>query len=417
MTAPTIVRRSARVLLPMSIAGAVVGWAASPALAATNLTVQAGSSSVGGSTLHQNATLQVTGTDTATDPSGLSKSRTLTLAVNRPDAGDYQLAPSKSVHSNADGSISGSLDTTCAPWSGSPCADAVNGDYVFTFSDGSNTRTSTVTLQIPPATPSGFTAQNNGTVVTFGWQPNSEPDLMGYDIVDGSGTDVTPGGMDKGSVCDSGGCSVSVDFGSGARGTSRSFQILALRHTSPGSSAAVPSSPSAAQTVTFPAPPTSAPTTTSTGGSGSGTGAGSGGGGQPSTGGGSQPAAGTSGGGGTTTARGSGGQTSRPLTGRPAADLNASLPLVQAGAAPNLPSVLTEVKPLPQGTYKPVLPYGDQTTREAIRTPVAASAPHMLTQLSQVFDGSALWRGLAGAAVLLLLVGHLHAWVQRVDVD
>jgi hypothetical protein len=107
-----------------------------------------------------------------------------------------------------------------------------------------------------------------------------------------------------------------------------------------------------------------------------------------------------------------------PVSGKhPSADLSASLPTYTAGSAPDLPSVLTEVKPLPQGTYKPQLPYGDQVTREPVRhkdTGVRATVAH---DIAGVLDTGSLWRGVAGAALLLLVAGHLHAWVQRVETD
>lgn len=413
MTGSSLVRRGISVAVPLSVAGAVVVLAAAPALAATSLSVRADGASLDGSTLRDNTTIQVVGSDTAPDRTGLSRSRTLSLSVDRPDAGRYQLAPQQTVRSNVNGSINGSLDTTCAPWA-SPCADVVNGNYVFIFSDGSTTRTATVAVEVPPAEPGGFTAAADGSVATFSWRPNTEPDLVGYDIVDGSGDDVTPGGMDRRSVCDSGGCSVSVDFGSAARGTQRSFSVVAVRRTAPGSSSTVASAPSPAQTVTFPAAstPSGSPSGSPAGSGGGSTGATHGTSGGGGAGGGSDATGGSSG----PTAH-AGGGASHPVSGRhPAADLNASLPTVSAGAAPDLPSVLTEVKPLPQGTYKPVLPYGSQVKREAVHRPLTAPRA-VLSDIAHVLDTSALWRGLAGAAVLLLIVGHLHAWVQRVEID
>lgn len=420
MTTTSAWRRSVRVAIPLGLAGAVVGLAAAPALAAASLTVRVGGSSVDGSTLRQNATLQVTGSDTATDRTGLSRSRTLSLSVNRPDAGNYPLAPDKKVASDADGTISGSLDTSCPPWNSGGCTEAVNGDYIFTFSDGSTTRTSRVTLQVPPATPSGFAASTDQTVVTFTWQANSEPDLVGYDIVEGDSNDVTPGGIDP-SACDSGGCSISIDFGSSARGTSATFHLFALRHTAPGSSSTVASGPSAPATANFPAPtPSNSPSdspSSGTGGHGGKTG--SGGGGSTGSGGGTGTGnTGSTGTGGTNTGTSSG-PASHPVSGRhPAADLQASLPTVSAGNAPDLPSVVTEVKPLPQGTYKPTLAYPDQVQRDAVRKPVTAGAPAAVVHgLVRVLDTVALWRTVAGAAVVLLLVAHLHAWLRRVEIE
>lgn len=407
MTTLPRLRNAGRVAVPLGLACGVVGLTAAPALAAVTLTVESAAGSVDGSTVHADTTLRVTGTDTAPDRTGLSKSRTLSLSVNRPDAGEFSLAPDKKVRSSDDGSITGSLDTSCVPWAAG-CTQAVNGDYVFTFSDGSTTRTSHVTLQVPPQTPSGFAAGESGTVVTFTWQPNGEPDLVGYDIVDGDGNDVTPGGLDASSVCDSS-CSVSVDFGAGARGTSRSFRIVALRRTAPHSAGTVASDPSAAQSVSFPAAsPSGSPSDQPAAG---GTSGGNGGG---SDAGGTGTASHGSTGGGTTGRHGGG---SRPPSRHPAADLHATLPTASGAALPSLPTVLTEVKPLPQGSYKPTLAYPDQVQREAIRKPLTAKPTTAVDHLVRVLDTHALWRSLAGAAVLLLLVAHLQAWLRRVDID
>ena len=100
-----------------------------------------------------------------------------------------------------------------------------------------------------------------------------------------------------------------------------------------------------------------------------------------------------------------------------AADLRTSLPTVTAAGAPDLPSVLTEVKPLPQGSYKPVLPYGDQVVKD--KKPQLAQgnqgAQQVLQDFRKVLDIGALWRSLAGAVVLMLAAAHLRAFVERVE--
>ena len=398
-----IARQGARIGIPLGAALAVIGFAAAPALAATNVSVSSGGGTLSdGDVLDHNATITVKGTSDAT-----ASSRQLKLTVDPPGRSSVTLKTG-TASALQSASLSASLDTSCPDWSASPCVEAVNGSYTFTFQAGSSSSSSTVQLRVPPAAPTGFQATNNGTVVSFTWTPNSEPDLMGYDIVDGSGNDVTPGGMDANSVCDSSGCGVSVDFGSSAQGTSRSFSLVALRHTSPGSGSSVSSPDSDSQTVTFPAPPSPPPSGGSSGGSGGASGGGSG----------------TGSGGGTSGAAGGGssggsGHGSHQLSGRhPAADLRSSLPTVTAAGAPDLPSVLTEVKPLPQGSYKPVLPYGDQVLKT--KKPQVASGQHsaqVLQDFRKVLDIGALWRSLAGAVVLMLAAAHLRAFVERVDVD
>ncbi|MBV9291166.1 MAG: hypothetical protein JO222_01855 [Frankiales bacterium] len=411
MTARSLARSSRRIVIPLGLAGAAVGLAATPALAASSIAVTSGSSSVAGATLSSYSTLQVSGSDSATDSTGLSRSRTLSLTVSRPgNGGTVHLAADKSVRSSSAGSISGSLDLGCPSWSSSPCTSAVNGNYVFSFSDGSTTKSTTVSLEVPPAAPSGFNGYADGTVATFSWQPNSEPDLMGYDILAADGSEVTPGGVDASSVCDSNSCSVSVNFGSSVAGSTKAFHVIALRHTSPGSSSAINSNASAPATVSFPAAPTSPPPSSGGGGGTGGTG-GHGGSGHGS--------GGTGGTGGTTTGGSTSGGTTKPLNGKhAAADLRTSLPTITAGSAPNLPSVLTEVKPLPQGTYKSTLAYPPQVVGQNVRHPLGRSVTaSVVHDLGRVLDMGALWRGLAGAAVLMLVAAHLRSWVERAEIS
>lgn len=389
-----------RLAMPALAATAVVCISATPALAATTISVSAGGDKISdGSVVENNTTLSVKGSTDAT-----ASKRDLTLTVSVPGRGSYTL-DTGSVSALQSGSLSASVDTACPDWSSSPCVDAVNGSYKFTFKAGTAASSSTVQLRVPPATPTGFSSSVKGTVASFTWSPNTEPDLMGYTIVDDSGSDVTPGGMDADSVCDSSGCGVGVDFGQSARGTSRSFRLIALRHTAPGSTGSIASEPSDSTTVDFPAPPSPSPSSSPGGDTGGGTGAtdGSGGGGDAT-------GSGGSGGGGH-----DGGATG--VSGKhPAADLRRSLPTLTAAGAPDLPSVVTEVKPLPQGNYKPQLPYGDQVKRTPVKQHrgVASTVIHDVTA---ALDTAALWRGLAAAAILMLLAVHLRTFVARVEQD
>jgi hypothetical protein len=280
----------------------------------------------------------------------------------------------------------------------------------------------TVTLRIPAAKVSGFDGSASGTVAHFTWSANTEPDLAGYDLVDvtdsNSSRDLTPGGVGT-NVCDSSGCSVDIDFGSGAQGTDRRFVIDALRYTSPSHSSTIASGDTAPITVRFPAPPPP-PSSGGSGGGGSDTGGstagGSGGSGGTggSTGGnssGSTSGSGSAGGsGGSATggrsgggATGGGSATGKGInSSHPSAALKAYLPSFSAGAAPNLPSVITEVKPLPEGTYKPTLAYPDQVVGETVHRENSAPV-------------AAVWKSLAGAVLVLLMAAHLRAWVAGAE--
>jgi hypothetical protein len=273
-------------------------------------------------------------------------------------------------------------------------------------------------VRIPPAPVSGFSGSASGTVAHFSWSAGSEPDLAGYDITDvsnGTSRDVTPGGVDP-SVCSGSNCSVDIDFGSAAQGSSHQFVIRSLRYTSPSHSGTLSSDASPATTVNFPAPPTPTP---STGGSGGG--GGSTPGSTPSsgsTGGGSHSGGGAGGGtttGGTVTGGTAGGKSGGKNQGisssHPNAALKAFLPATSAGAAPDLPSVVTEVKPLPQGTYQPTLAYPDQVLGQTLHKAGTTPLAHVSSEIVRVLNVAAVWKTLAGAVLVLLVAAHLRAFV------
>jgi len=390
----------------VGMGGAVVGLAAAPALASSSLTVSPSG------TITSNTTVTATGTDSA-NATAIGQSRTLTLNLSDPSGGSLQQWSSGSIASTKSASVKGSLDTT----------GAINGAYTFTLKiNGTTAQTSTVTVRVAPAKVANFNASPSGTVAHFTWSANGEPDLAGYDIVDVTDSsnprDLTPGGVGT-NVCDSSGCAVDIDFGSGAQGTTRNFVIDALRYTSPSHSATISSGDSAPVSVNFPAPPPPPSSGGPSGGtSGGSTSTGSGGststGGSGSTGG----TTGSSTSGGTTSGSTKGGKTSGSgrgiTTNRPSAALKAYLPSFSAAAAPNLPSVITEVKPLPEGTYKPTLAYPDQvigqTTHDKTQ-PVAA----FRNEVVRVLNVAAVWKSLAGAVLVLLMAAHLRAWVAGVE--
>src|SRR4051794_38986932 len=331
-------RHTLRVGFAGGAAAAIVCLTTSPALAATTVSVSSGGSNLSdGAVVSENATLTAKGSSDAT-----AASRQLRLSVSVPGQGDYTLKTG-SAGPLQSGSLTATVDLGCPDWSSSPCVEAVNGTYRFSFKAGSAASSSSVQLRVPPAPPSGFDASVSGTVASFTWSANSEPDILGYDIVEGGSNDVTPGGVDSGSVCDASGCGVSIDFGAGARGTTHSFSVIARRHTSPGSGGYVASGASASKTVTFAAPPSPSSSPSDSPGASGGGGGGTGGGG-------SSVGRGGGGGGAVGAAGGSRSDRARRLSGKhPAADLRSSLPTLTAAGAPDLPSLLTEVKPLPQG--------------------------------------------------------------------
>jgi len=406
----TRLRLAGRLALALGITGSVVGLSVSPVFASvSSLSINPGTSITSNTTVSVSASSPKTGI-VATG------SRTLTLAIAGPDGSSYSW-PSKSVPNTQDGSISGSFSTVTPPWTSGIAA--ANGLYTVTATDGSSTsKTATVTLAVPPSDVSAFSGSASGSVATFTWAANTDkvPDFAGYLISDG--TDSVKIAPNSG-ACDANSCGVSIDYGSAARGQTYSFSIVALRLKGPGSSGTVPSADPATTSVAFPAPPSPAPSTDGSGGTTGGTtGGGSTGGGTTtgSDGSGGQTSGGTTtGSGGTTTS--AGGARGPVITGKnPGADLGHFLPTVTAGAAPNLPSVVTEIKPIPQGTYKPTLAYPDQTLTSASTKKVDGNGIQAVgTDIVKVLNLRMLWTSLAAAALLLLVAAHLRAWLDGID--
>ena len=397
-----VVRTAARSGVALGIVGAAVTMAATPALAASgSLTVTPSG------TVTSNGVISIAG---HYDNRSSVNSTTMKITISRPDGSSYALWSGSARGLSTGSTPTQSFDTGNAPWGG----EAINGDYTVNFTVGSAAATPVdVTLRVPPAPVSGFSGSPSGSVVHFSWAANSEPDLAGYDIVDVSNgrRDLTPGGIDT-SACSGGSCQIDIDFGSSAAGTSRQFVIDALRYTGPSHSSALASSDSAPTSVAFATPSTATPGGSSGGTSGGGT-----------AGGGTTSGGSTGGGGGATGGATSGGRVSGGSSGssggiaarHASAALRAYLPSVSAAAAPNLPSVVTEIKPLPQGTYQPTLAYPDQVLSQAVHHRASGPMTTVSTEIGRVLDVQALWKSLAGAVVVLLVAAHLRAWLSDAE--
>jgi hypothetical protein len=396
MSALNTLRVTARFAVPLGVASATVAMVAAPAFAASSVSV---SGDDAGQVSHR-TTLSIVG---HYDNSGSLNSKPVTLVATDASGQDHTLWSGTAARASTGNTPAISFDTDCEPWT-SPCAEAPNGAYAFRVDVGSSkSSATTIRFNVPPSAVGNFGGNADGTVASFSWRNNSEPDLVDYDISTG-GSDVTRGGLDPSSVCDSSGCSVSIQFGSDVSGTQQQFAIVARRRSAGGG---LVESPASTTTVSFPAPPTTGPSGKPRGGGGGTTGGGGHGGGGNSGGGGGA----TGGGGGTAGSSHRG----RTLGKHPAADLSASLPTLTAGAAPNLPAVITEVKPLPMGSYKPLV-YPNQVKREPVKSGDRGVASAVVGDIANVVDSAALWRGLAAMAVLMLIAAHLRSWVERTDV-
>src|SRR5437764_11769907 len=311
--------------IAVGIGGAIVGLAAAPAAAAT-----AGLSVSPTGTQNHNVVITVSG---SYDNSTSASSKAVKLTVDKPDSSSATLYSGTAGSFSSGSTPSKSVDTSALD---------INGDYVFRFTVGSTTYgPQTVSMRVPPAKVGGFGASPSGTVAHFSWNANSERDLAGYDLVDvtdsSSPRDLTPGGVGT-NVCDSSGCSVDIDFGSGAQGTTRQFVVDALRYTSPSRSATISSGDSAPASVSFPAPPPPPSSGGSSGGDSGGGSAAGGSGGSTGTGGSGSAGGATGSGssGGTTSGSSAGGRTGGGAAGRginsshPSAALKAYLPSFSA---------------------------------------------------------------------------------------
>src|SRR3954462_9733375 len=178
MGALSTLRMAARVTLPLGIASAAVAIAAAPALAASSVSVSGDDS---GQVTHR-TTLSIVG---HYDNSGSLNSRSVALVVTDASGQDHTLWSGTARAASTGNTPAISFDTDCEPWT-SPCAEAPNGAYAFRVEVGS-TRSSATTIHfnVPPAPVGSFSGSADGTVASFSWHGNNEPDLVDYDIRSG----------------------------------------------------------------------------------------------------------------------------------------------------------------------------------------------------------------------------------------
>src|SRR3954449_5609377 len=163
-------RPAARVILPLGIAFATVALVAAPALAASSVSVTGDDA---GQVTHHTA-LSIVG---HYDNSGSLNSRSVTLVVTDASGQDHALWSGTARAASTGNTPAISFDTDCEPWT-SPCAEAPNGAYAFRVDVGSTkSSATTIHFNLPPAPVGGFDGSARGTVASFSWQRNTEPDL------------------------------------------------------------------------------------------------------------------------------------------------------------------------------------------------------------------------------------------------
>jgi hypothetical protein len=294
-----------------------------------------------------------------------------------------------------------------------------NGEYSVMVENGSSSDTATAELDvlIPPTRAQDLAVTTAGTIASFTWTANSEADITSYQITGANGA--VSESVDAGTACSGSSCSTNVDLGPSAAGRTDKFSVNAVRC---GISCAdgVSGARSASVAATFPAAPptptpTPAPTTTTGTGSGGGSGTGSGSGSGTGTGSGSGSGSGTGAGSGSGTGSGGSGSTGGGLSGKVAH--GGHLPSVGAGAiptlnAPTLPGLQTEIKPLVLGKAGGKIQY----PAPKIATKKKVSGVRAISNdIASGLTLPPLWRGIAAAAVLLLIAVHLKAWASRTD--
>ncbi len=408
-------------LMAAAGAGALVTLAALPAAAAgSHLSVTRASDG-------SQVTDAVTRTDVLQVRAQLPAQTGSTQLVVSPPAGGGHVVAQGSASQFSSATLAFDFSTDCFTYDPkrAPCSGrspAPNGTWTLQLTGGLS-ETRQLVLRIPPAKVTGLSGSAQGTTVTLHWTPGAEPDLRGYQVLDGAGNVVVTG-IAPADACTSDGCQAAFDVGKNATGQ-RTFAVRSQRAVCPSCSDTLPAPASDPVTVTVGSPSSSTPTSGgSTGGSSQGTVSYSGG--QSSSGSTAGGAGGATSGGGTAAPQGSttsGHQTSpaRATTtqrARPSGNLDSTfnrfVPPPAAAAAPDVPAV--QMAPMPEGTYKPELAYGDQTVGGYVKVRDAGGGSLQAVVEGVVSSGS-LWRSVAGALVMVLAAAHLWAWLARTRLD
>lgn len=340
----------------------------------------------------QSVTIAATANNTCRPNTLLPSKRTVTLTLTGPNGPNPQTETLDTVKKNCNKDVS---------LSSSVHAPSRNGSYTATVQNGddSNTASATLDVLIPPARTQGVGVSTTGTIAKFTWTANSEPDVTSYQIMRSNGSVADT--VDAGDACGGGSsCAKSVDFGHSAAGTSETFAVRAVR-CGLSCSDNVDGPQSSSVTAHFGGggghSPSPTPTPTKSAGGGHGGGGHHGGGHGGGQGGGHHPnrtgdpsATGTPSGTatgsrsahathspGSTATTGSGGRGGSGTSGGSGG--SGSGPSQQPGS----------------GSVIPGQAAGDGSSSSGL---------------------SALWRGLAAAAVLLLVAVHLRTWVGRAGV-
>ena len=315
--------------------------------------------------------------------------------------------------------------TKCGTGNLSTCSYAASSD------------SKTFWLAAPPAAPANVDAtQISDHGIRVSWSVGSEPDLLRYDLLDGSGNDLYPGiAVTDSDFCSSDSCHIDVIYPDNDPGGQKDFRVRAWR--SDGNNGDVRSAASSPASASIPAPPSSGGDTGSGGSGSSGgdsgsSGGGSGGSSGGSTGGGSGSTGGGSGSSGSGGSNSSGGSGSGVYTGGGSDSSGGSS---SAGGAfgggfshspglsfttsdghvtiPHIAGQDSNPDPkvaIPWGTYKGTLGYKDQVSTDKVREKTFST--RLVSELTAFTDGPRLWKSLAGALVLIMIAMHMRQFTR-----
>lgn len=350
------------------------------------------------------------------------------------------------------GTMTYSLDTGCWVYPSTSCTGkrrAPNGTWTVTQSGGGS-GSSTFITRIRPEAPTSVSATAlNPSEVRVSWRLGDEPDLTGWDVLEGS--DVVKGGVGRG-ACSNGTCSVVIGYPTEGSGE-HTYTVKAYRSVAPGSTATLSSGLSAPASARLdkPAPPPEPTPESATGepaadpagepaagpagdpstSTGPGTGPSSGPSTGPSTAAGTSPGGessdgGTAAGGGPSSGGDAGPIGTATSAGGPSADAAAvaqrkAFALTFSAFGPKLG--IPKLPPLPQaqtpaiapeladGTFNPTLGFQDQVVQERVEV-AQPRTERVRSVVGTALDSERLLRSTAGALVLLLLGAHLRRWLS-----
>ena len=392
----SLLTRAAALATVLPLAGGLVVLSAPPAAAAV-------SSPADGAVVDTYREVDITA-----DYGPASSGTTERLLLTSPGGTEVELATQPGSFTG--GTLSYRLNLGC--WTGE-CRRAPNGTWTIR-QEGGTSDTGTFVTRIAPDAPKDVAASAVGPrEAKVTWRLGAEPDLVGWDVYEGS---AKVQGVD-GSACAGDVCSTVISYAAAGSGN-HTYTVRALRSTAPGASTTITSPASAPASVTLAEPAAPAPTGSGTPSTRAGSGAQGDGG--PATDGSGAPASGGAAGGGSPAPIGTGSAPGSATAEQQEAAQRKAFALGFSTFGPKLG--IPKLPPLPQGqppaiapeladgTYEPTLGFQDQVLTERVEV---AQGPtrRVRNVVGTALDSERLATSTAGALVLLLAGAHLRRWL------